>query len=448
MRLVFYGGAGSVTGSNYCLESGGHKILIDCGLFQGTHYAERQNFEPFLYDPSEIEALFVTHPHLDHVGRIPKLFQNGFRGKVYSTRPARDLAELALIDSEHILGKEAEREGRPPIYIASDVAKTMASWEGVEYHASVSQGPFVATFYDAGHTLGSAFILVEAEGKRVVFSGDLGNTPAPIIPPTEPLVPADYCLIESTYGDRVHVGVDERREALEDAIEDTVKAGGVLLIPAFALERTQELLFHLHQLFKEGRVPHVPVFIDSPLAIKMTAVYKKYESYFNSTSSHLARSGSDILNFPGLKLTLTTEESKGINHVPGPKVIIAGSGMSHGGRILHHERRYLPDPKSMLLIVGYQAKGSLGRRILDGAEMVTIMGEEVPVRARVRFISGYSAHADQPRLLAWLKPQRMALKKVFVVQGEPEATQALREKIEDELAIPAVVPKVGDEVML
>lgn len=437
-----------MTGSNYCLESGGHKILIDCGLFQGTHYAEGQNFEPFRYEPRELSALFVTHPHLDHVGRIPKLFADGFGGKVYSTFPARDLAELALIDSEHILGKEAEREGRPPIYVASDVAKAMASWEGVNYHVPVTVGPFTVTFYNAGHTLGSAFILVEVEGKRIVFSGDLGNSPAPLLPPTEPLVAADYCLIESTYGDRVHVGVDERRGALEDAIEDTVKAGGVLMIPAFALERTQEILFHLDRLSSEGRIPHVPVFIDSPLAIKMTAVYKKYKSYLNAESSRLISMGDDILHFPGLKFTLETEASKAINAVPAPKVIIAGSGMSHGGRILHHERRYLPDPKSTLLIVGYQAQGSLGRRLLDGAQSVVIMREEVPVAAKIRFLSGYSAHADQPRLLAWLKPQRMALKKVFVVQGEEHAALALQEKIRDELAIPASVPKAGEVVVL
>ncbi len=302
--------------------------------------------------------------------------------------------------------------------------------------------------FDAGHILGSAIIKVIAEGKTVVFSGDLGNYPAPIIQPTEKINSADYCLIESTYGDRVHEGIDKRREMLEDAIEDTVRRKGVLLIPTFAMERTQELLYHLHQLFTEKRVPRVPVFIDSPLAIKLTAIYKKYENYFNPETEKLAHSGDDILNFPGLRLTLTTEQSKEINDVPPPKVVVAGSGMSHSGRILHHELRYLPGEKNTILFVGYQAAGSLGRQILDGATSVKIFGEEVPVRCRKVVIGGYSAHADQPLLLKWLEPMRRTLKKVFVVQGEEGASEALATKIKDDFAVLAEVPKAGEEVEL
>lgn len=448
MRLTFHGASGGVTGSNYLLESGGHKVLVDCGLFQGSHYADRQNFEPFAYNPEEVHAVFVTHPHLDHVGRLPKLVKDGFCGDVYSTAPARDLAELILIDSEHILAKEAEREKRPSLCTLEDVARLMELWKPVEYHGSATSGPFTVTWYDAGHILGSAFLLVEAEGTRIVFSGDLGNSPAPIIKPTEPLVPADYCVMESTYGDRLHQNIDERREMLENAIEDTAKSGGVLLIPAFALERTQELLYHLHQLFEEGRIPPMPVFIDSPLAIKMTAVYKKYENYFNKASSKLVRSGDDILNFPGLRLTLTTEESKRINEVPPPKVIMAGSGMSHGGRILHHERRYLSDPKSMILFVGYQARGSLGRQILDGAREVTIFREEISVRCKKRVVSGYSAHADQSLLMTWLRPQRMALKKVFMTHGEPEVSAVFAQKVRDEFAVSTEAPSLGETIEL
>ncbi|HUZ93133.1 MAG TPA: MBL fold metallo-hydrolase [Candidatus Paceibacterota bacterium] len=448
MKLTFYGGVGEVTGSNYVLESGGQKIMIDCGLHQGGHYAEKRNFEPFPFDAKEISAVFITHPHLDHLGRTPNLPGAGFRGTIYSTPPAKDCGELLLLDSEHILAKEAEREKKAPLYNVADVNHVMSIWKKLDYHTPLQVGNFKVELFDAGHVLGSAFVRVEVEGKVIVFSGDLGNFPAPIIKPTEMLDYADYCLVESTYGNRIHENVGERREMVEDAIEDTVRAKGTLLIPTFAMERTQELLYHLHQLFEEGRVPRVPVFIDSPLAIKLTAVYKKYENDFNKETRDIAMSGDDIMNFPGLRLTLTTEQSKEINGVPPPKVVIAGSGMSQGGRILHHEARYLPDPKSTILFVGYQAEGSLGRQIMDGAPVVRIFGEEVPVRCKKKDIPGYSAHADQPRLLEWVGAMRHSLKKVFVVQGEPDASEALAAKIRDELAVLAVVPKTGETVEL
>jgi metallo-beta-lactamase family protein len=303
-------------------------------------------------------------------------------------------------------------------------------------------------FFDAGHVLGSSIVRIEAEGKTILFSGDLGNSPPPIIRSTEKLEAADYCVIESTYGDRVHENAGSRREMLEDAVEETVARGGTLMIPAFALERTQELLFHLHELFEQGRVPKAPVFLDSPLAIKLTEVYRKYESYYNHDMQRLVRSGDDFLNFPELHLTLTTEQSKEIAKVPPPKIIIAGSGMSHGGRILFHERLYLPDPQSAILCVGYQTKGSLGRAIMDGAAKVHIFGEEVSVRAKKLQIAGYSAHADQPQLLNWLRPLRRTLKKAFVVQGESGASEALTQKIRDELAVDAVVPQKGESFEL
>lgn len=448
MKLTFYGGARSVTGANYLLESGGERILVDCGMYQGSNYAERQNFDPFPYKPQTIKAVFVTHAHIDHIGRLPKLYRDGFRGAIYSTSPTRDFSEFLLLDSEHILSKEAEREGKPPFYTTEDVVRAMEIWKGIDYHQTVEVGPFRVTLFNAGHILGSAIVQVEAEGKRIIFSGDLGNSPAPIIQPTEKIFEADYCLIESTYGDRVHEGVDERREALEDAIEDVVRSKGTLVIPAFAMERTQDLLYHLNELVEHGRVPKIPVFIDSPLAIKLTEVYRKYERYFNKETEAVVRSGDDILNFPGLRLTLTTEQSKEINHVPPPKVVIAGSGMSQGGRVLHHEERYLPDPKSMILFIGYQAVGSLGRQILEGAKEVRIFGQKVPVRCARRVISGYSAHADQPRLIEWIAPMRQTLKTAFVVQGEEGASSALAQKLRDDLAIATVVPEMGQEVML
>jgi metallo-beta-lactamase family protein len=448
MKIAFYGGAKSVTGANYLLESDGHKILIDCGLIQGSNFAERQNYEDFPYDPKEIEGVLITHAHIDHIGRLPKLYGDGFRGKVYSTAPTRDFSEVSLLDSEHILGVEAEREKVKPFCTTQNIEGIMDLWEAAPYHEKFSIGPFTAEFFDAGHILGSAIVKITAEGKSIVFSGDLGNYPAPIIQPTENLPEADYCLIESAYGNRVHEEVSQRREMLEDAIEDTVKRGGVLLIPTFALERTQELLYHFHELFEQGRVPRVPVYVDSPLAIKLTGIYKKYEELFNPETNASVKNGDDIMNFPGLHLTLTREESKAINKVSPPKIILAGSGMSQGGRIIHHESLYLSDPKNTILFVGFQARGSLGRQIMEGAPMVRILGEDVPVKAEIRFISSYSAHADQPRLVQWLRPMRLSIKKLFIVQGEEEAASDLAIKVRDELAIDAIVPDPGSEVVL
>lgn len=477
MKLTFYGGAGSVTGSNYLLEITGtdnngklitnngesdrprykssvisYKYLVDCGLHQGGNYAEKENFEDFPYDPKSIRAVFITHAHIDHIGLLPKLIKNGFRGTIYSTPPTKDFAEFLLLDSEHILMKEAEREKKPPLYTTEDIDLLMQHWKGVPYHEPIVEASLTATFFDAGHVLGSAIVKIEWSEKgtprTILFSGDLGNTPAPIVRETERLDSADYCTVESTYGDRVHEPLESRKEKFEDVIEETVNAGGTLLIPAFALERTQELLYEIDRLFEEGRVPRVPVFLDSPLAIKLTEVYRKYESYFNAAVKEIVRGGDDILNFPGLTLTLTTEQSKEINHVPPPKIIIAGAGMSHGGRILHHEQRYLSDPKNTVLFVGYQTKGSLGRAIQEGAKRVTIFGEEISVRARHISISGYSAHADQPRLLHWLHPLRATLKKAFVVQGEGEGSSVLAQKIRDELAVDAVIPKKGESFEL
>lgn len=448
MQLTFYGGCGEATGANYVLESGGTKIMVDCGLHQGSHYAERENFEKFSYDPSAIEAVFITHAHLDHIGRLPSLVKAGFKGTIYSTTATQDFAELMLIDSEHLLGEEAQREGRPPLYGNQDIDAVMRCWHGLHYHEKTNVGPFSVELYDAGHILGSAIVVIEAEGKRIVFSGDLGNSPAPIIRPTETVPEADYCLVESTYGDRVHDDVPKRVEMLKQTITSTVHAGGTLMIPSFAMERTQDLLYVLHELFEANAIPRVPVFIDSPLAIKVTEVYKKHEDYFNTAVRDEERmSGDDIMNFPGLTLTLTTEQSKEINNVTPPKIIIAGSGMSNGGRILHHEMRYLPDPKSTIVFVGYQAEGSMGRQILEGAPEVRIFGEVVPVRAQKVNIPGYSAHADQPHLVAWVGAMK-GLKKAFVVQGEAPSSAALAAKITEELHVPAEPPKPGETVEL
>ena len=448
MKLHFYGGAGAVTGANYMVECAGAKILIDCGLQQGSRFAEKQNYDPFPYNPKEIKAVLLTHAHADHVGRVPKLYRDGFREDIYGTHPTIDLARLNLDDSLHILEDEARRYKEEPIFSEEDIIGCWKNTHGRSYHQEVEITPNIKfRLNDAGHILGSSIIelFLEEGGHevKIVFSGDLGNPPTPLLKPTEFIKDADYVLVESAYGDRLHEDKAARKGKLESIIESVIKNGGVLMIPSFALERTQELLFELNNLVESGSIPQVPMFMDSPLAIKATAVYQKYSDYFNSEAVYLIKSGDDLFNFPGLEFSLTTESSKEINNVPPPKIIIAGSGMSEGGRIVHHEKRYLPDPKSTLLIIGYQTTGTLGRRLLDGADEVKIMGEDVIARAQVKAIGGYSAHADQATLLNWVGHFN-GVKKAFVVQGEAGPASALAQKIKDHLNFPAEVPSAGE----
>lgn len=451
MKLTFHGGVGMVTGANYLLESGNQKILVDCGLFQGNSFCEEMNFQPFPYDPKEIAAVFITHSHIDHIGRLPKLYKEGFRGPVFSTAPAKDFAEFLLLDSEHLLQEASEMKKMPDLYGKEDIAGIINLWQTVEYRQPFKIGAFEIEFYDAGHVLGSSSVMINAEGKKIIFSGDLGNMPAPLIKDTDFPQNADFALMETTYGNRIHEHSARRKDILEDLIEEIARKKSVLMIPAFALERTQELLFEINELVENGRVPAMPVFVDSPLAIKLTAIYQKYSSdarFFNREAINLVKNGDEIFNFPGLRMTLTTEQSKEINSVPGPKVVIAGAGMSNGGRILHHEIRYLSDPNNAILFIGYQAEGSLGRRILDGAPTVRIMGEEIPVRCKIRVIDGYSAHADQPQLLKWLEQMRFGLRQVFLVQGEKKEIEPLAAKIRDELALETETPSLGQTVVI
>jgi len=475
MKLIFYGGARSVTGANYLLDTGTVKMLIDCGLNQGTKYAEDLNYQPFNYNPEEIDYVFVTHSHIDHIGRLPKLFKDGFRGKIYTTAATRDLMAVALPDNMKQIQQEAKENGHAPLFEQKDLDGLTSLVQGVNYYEPIDLGGGVKViFHDAGHILGSSIVEIQwkavssfqflassknsdlqsletsnqkLETRKIYFSGDLGNSPTPLLRPSDTINGADYVVVESAYGDRVHEAREERREKLISAIEDTIKHEGVLMIPSFAIERTQELLFELNEFFNANRIPKVPIFIDSPLAIKMTAVYQRHPECFNKEAVYLIRSGDDIFNFPGLKMTATTEESKMINDIPPPKVIIAGSGMSQGGRILHHEIRYLPDPKSAILFVGYQVDGSLGRRIQKGDKEVRILGQSVPVNCRVENLSGYSAHADQPGLLKWVassKREGGEPQEVFVVQGEEEAARTLANLVHDNLGINAVAPAEGE----
>lgn len=442
MKITFCGGAGSVTGANYLLEDGDDKILIDCGLNQGGTYCSEKNFEAFPYDPASIKAVFVTHAHIDHTGLLPRLYKEGFSGPTYSTPPTQDFAKELLADSEDILSREAERSDKPHLYSIADVKKMFSHWKTAGYDEAVHESGFEVVFRNAGHILGSASIIVKRNGRTIVFSGDIGNDDPPIIKRKELITDeVDYCIMESTYGDRLHDRSKRREDVIEDVIEETVSKKGVLMIPSFAMERAQELLYTINELVENNRIPPVPIYIDSPLAIRLTAVYKWYEEYFSEDAWKLVPNDAAIFSFPGLYMAFTPEESRQINDAPAPKIIIAGSGMSQGGRILHHEKRYLPDPRNTILFVGYQGEGSLGRAILEGAKTVRIFNEEIPVRAKVTSIDSYSAHADQKGLMQWVYPMRTTLKKVFVVQGDAKASATFAGKLRDEYALDTVVPQ-------
>ena len=446
-RLSFCGGAQSVTGSNFLIEDGDTKILVDCGLFQGCAECDAKNRKPFPYNPQDIDVVLITHAHIDHIGRLPKLVKEGFRGTIYSTFPARDLAEVMLKDSLKVFGLGTGERELPPLYGREDVEKTMELWEAVPYGEPIHIKTFRATLRNSGHVLGSALVEISRNNKKIVFTGDLGGED-PILKKCEVVRGADYIVMESVYGDRLHEHGEERKNKLEDVIEDTIARKGVLMIPAFSLERTQQLLFDLNDLVENSKIPIISIFLDSPLAIKITEVYKKYTRFFNENAQRIIRSGDDIFKFTNLHPTLTPEESIAIRRAVNPKVIIAGSGMSTGGRIVYHEKRYLPDPNNTLLIIGYQAAGTPGREIQEGAKVVTIDGEKVPVRARVETITGYSAHMDADELLEFVAEasQESSLRKVFVVMGELSSSTHLSQRIRDYLDVDTMVPDDGEVV--
>lgn len=449
MNITFHGAAHQVTGSNHLIEfNSGKSILLDCGMFQGGSEAQQKNAEPFPYDASTIDAVIISHAHADHSGRVPKLVKDGFAGNIYMTEATRDIAKIIWDDSVHIMEYEHRKFGKPIVFTQDDAEKALSQCVGVQYHeeVEVAEGVTIA-LKDAGHIFGSSFVEVSGDGKRLAYSGDVGNKNQPILKPTEPLASYDVLLIESTYGNRIHEAEKDRRQILLDAIKDGCERGGTIMMPAFSIERTQEILYDLDQLKEHDKtLPDIHVYVDSPMAIRAIEVFKKYPENYNKEACSQYMHGDDFLDFQMLTLTPSRDDSKKINSAEDPKLIIAGSGMMTGGRILHHAKRYLQHDNTTLIIVGYQAQGTLGRKLYEGAEHVKIHDVEIPVRAKVVAIGALSAHADQDKLVQWVSDAEAKPGKVYCIHGEPEAATALAHRLRDDVGVEAYVPEEGESI--
>ncbi|MCC2631530.1 MAG: metallo-beta-lactamase, partial [Patescibacteria group bacterium] len=378
----------------------------------------------------------------------PKLYKEGFRGNIWCTQPTSELAMITLRDSVHLIEDEAERHHHDPLYVTEDVEPLEDMWKQLEYHKEKEIMPgVVVSLTDAGHILGSASVKIMADGQQAVFSGDLGNSPVPLLRNTQSVDEADIVIIESTYGNRVHEPSAHRYELLQEAILDTIRSKGTLIIPSFALERTQELLYELNHLHLTRKIPHVPIFLDSPMAIAATEVFRAHTDYFNTEARAQINHGDDLFRFPGLIFTRNSMDSKEILTVPGPKVIIAGSGMMNGGRVMHHLKNYLAKANTILMIIGYQVEGSLGRKLHDGEKVVHIYGQEIHVHAQVRSCGAFSGHADYPRLMHWLNGfHHHPPRKIFVTHGELNSALSFSQAIEDQMGVSSGVPEYGETI--
>jgi metallo-beta-lactamase family protein len=446
MKLTFCGAAEGVTGSCTLVEAAGKKFLVDCGQFQGDHLSQEKNREPFLFKPEELEAVFLTHAHLDHCGLLPRLAKEGFRGRIYCTDPTRELMEIALLDAARINEEDSRYEQVEPLFDANDVGVVVSLCDGQPYREEFNVAGIRVKFWDAGHILGSVIVELNDGKKSVIFSGDLGNYPELLLNKPDSPAGADVVVVESTYGNRNHEDIYMRKLLLKEAVCAALGEGGVVMIPAFAMERTQELLYIFNDFAEREQMCRGRVYLDSPMATKVTTVFKENVKYLNEEARWFLFTENDLFNFPQLKVTQTVEESKAINQDNEPKVIIAGSGMMTGGRIKHHLRHYLPGEKNVLFIVGYQVAGTLGRSLLDGAKEVTIFGEKVPVRAKVMAVGGFSAHADRNRILQWLASMEKLPVKVILNHGEADAKESLRAKINSTLQTSCVVPGLGESI--
>ncbi len=457
MKITFWGAAKTVTGSCHLLEHGSLRFLLDCGLFQG--HDEARNRQDFPFDPEGIDFVVLSHAHLDHCGMIPRLVREGFRGQVISTPPTAAIAKHILLDAAHLQEEEAERHARraarrgepppAPLFDVGDVLEALDHFSlRPSYGEWVSLGEGVRIrFHDAGHVLGSAMVEVSWDGGSLVFSGDLGSRGRPIVRDPEPAPKADYLLCEGTYGDRPHKSFQESFVEFRDAVREVLQGGGNVLIPSFALERTQEVLYVLFLLWQEGDLPkQTEIVLDSPLASATTRVFRRYADWFDEEGRKLFREPVNPFSFPALRIVRSVEESKALNHAGGGHVIIAGSGMCTGGRIVHHLRHQIWKEENGIIFVGYQARGTLGREIVEGAKKVRILGEEVAVRARIWTINGFSAHADREELLGWISAASPS-KGLFLVHGEERALESLAEGLRAKGLSP-VIPDPGDSVAL
>jgi metallo-beta-lactamase family protein len=459
MKLSFMGAARIVTGSCYLLETAGKKLLVDCGMYQGTKDITRRNYEPFGFDPREISFLLLTHAHIDHSGLIPKLMKNGFRGRIIATPPTIDLVKIMLEDAATVNEEETRNENkrrermglppRQPIYTLKDVKACFGLFKPLEYDREFDVANGIRMRYrNAGHILGSGIIELWAREKgketKIVFSGDLGQWETPLVDNPTIIPDADYVLVESTYGNRLHGEVSTRGDLLSETVKETFERGGKLMIPSFAVERTQELLYYLHQLVRDREFPKEKIFLDSPLAINATKVFSKNMRYF---SPRLREEFSDPFEFKGLNFLRSAQESMTMNDYRAPCVIIAGNGMCSAGRIRHHLKHNLWKKQNTLLFVGYQAQGSLGRVILEGAEIVKMMGMEIAVNAQIRQIDSFSSHADSNELLKWMGGFERKPRRVFVIHGEEESSMGLADTLAKR-GFETHVPVLGETVEL
>lgn len=464
VKVTCLGGAGAVTGSSYLVESpGGKKVLVDCGMFQGGRQMESRNWEDWGFDPKTVDTLFLTHAHIDHSGRIPKLVKDGFEGRIITSPPTAELCRIMLLDSAHIQEMDAEWQNRKnrrqnsgeiqPLYTTADAEKSLEHFVPTERDQVVSVDPGLrARLRNAGHILGSSILeLWVGEGEeqvKVVFSGDLGKKDQLIVRDPHEIFAADYLFVESTYGNRFHRSFEESKKELLEAIQYAHGNGEKVMIPAFAVERTQEIIYILAEFQRAGLLPDMPVYLDSPLAIKATEIFRKNKAYYDDEASAIVDRGLDPFSMPNLKFTQSTQESIRINEQAGPAIVIAGNGMCTAGRIKHHLKHNLWRPGASLVIVGFQARGTTGRRIVDGEKRVRIFRENVAVRARVFTIGGFSAHADQGDLIAWIGNFVESGPRVFVIHGEATASEALAGKVREVYGLSVHIPKWKERLIL
>jgi metallo-beta-lactamase family protein len=465
MRIQFLGAARQVTGSCYLVEVDGLRILVDCGLFQEREYVSR-NWKPFPVFPGSLDFVLLTHSHLDHAGLLPKLVREGYSGPVLTTTASQDLMEIVWLDSARIQEEDAaykrkrhKKEGRKgphpevPLYTVEDAEKCLPLITAVRYREDIAlNGNVRARFHDAGHILGAAMIELEfsrnGSSRKLLFSGDIGQWDKPLVHDPSVFREADYVVMESTYGDRDHETHGDVENILCDVINQTVKAGGNVVIPTFAIERAQELMYHLSRLVREDRIPYLMMFLDSPMAVDVTDVFLRHREYLDEETHQLFREGEPPFRFPGLRLVRSTAESKAINSIKGSCVIMAGSGMCTGGRVKHHLVQNIARPESQVLFVGYQARGTLGRLILDGREEVRIHGRTYPVRAGVRQIQGFSAHADRSALLKWLGFFKTPPKRIILTHGEDGAILSLAEAVRNRTGWDTAAPEYMETLEL